>query len=276
MDIAFTKMHGLGNDFVVIDARQTGLQLTPEQSQFIAHRRFGVGCDQILVMQPAANAACFMQVINSDGTIDSICGNGIRCVASLLMAESSQDQVVIETKKGLHPIERTADGLIRVNMGQPLFEWDQVPLNAPQDTLHLIVPDMPQLPPGVTQSIGNPHTVFFVEDADAVPLAEWGEALENHPIFPERSNIEFCHIMGTDRIRMRVWERGSGITMACGSGACSVLVAAVRRGLVGRAAVVQLDGGELQIEWRGSDDQVYMTGPASEVFQGLIELPIKF
>lgn len=263
-------MHGLGNDFVVIDARQARLQLTPEQSRHIAHRRFGIGCDQILVMQPSDHAACFMQVINSDGTIDSICGNGIRCVAWLLMEESGQNQVVIETKKGLHPITRTPDNLIRVNMGQPLFNWDDVPLASPADTLQLIIPDMPQLPPGVTQSMGNPHTVFFVKDAEIVPLAEWGAALEIHPLFPERTNVEFCHIIGNDHIRMRVWERGSGITMACGSGACAVLVAAVRRGLTGRAATVQLDGGNLQIEWQQADDQVYMTGPANYVFSGQI------
>ncbi len=272
MKIPFKKMHGLGNDFVVIDARAENIPLTPAQSRAIADRKRGIGCDQLLVMKPASNQSAdfFMEVINSDGTVDSICGNGTRCVARLFMDETGRNTAKIETGAGILIAEDNNGNAVCVNMGQPQFTDAIIPMAGTHDTSNVTFNEFPELPSAVVVNMGNPHTVFFVPDAEAVDLAAIGPHLENHVFFPKRTNVEFCHIIDAHKIRMRVWERGTGITEACGSGASSVLVAAVRRGLVKDYAEIVLDGGNLHIEWRDSDNCVYMTGPTAFAFDGVI------
>ncbi|MDZ3836905.1 MAG: diaminopimelate epimerase [Rhodospirillales bacterium] len=269
--LPFLKMHGLGNDFVVLDARRKPLALNAGQVRAIADRRTGVGCDQLIVIEPpaAALADAFMRIRNADGGEVAACGNASRCVASLLMAEKNTEHVIIETAAGLLDAEARGDGLVGVDMGRVSFDWRDIPLSKPADTLHLDVAAGP-LRDGVAVNVGNPHAVYFVADAAAAPLEAVGPIIENHTMFPERTNVEVAEVLGPDRIRLRVWERGVGITRACGSGACATLVAAARRGLTGRSAEVVLDGGRLSIEWL-KDDHVLMTGPVATSFTGTID-----
>lgn len=269
--LPFVKMHGLGNDFVVVDARATPLALSAEQVRAIADRHTGVGCDQLIVIEPpaAALADAFMRIRNADGGEVAACGNASRCVASLLMAEKNTEHVIIETASGLLDAEARGDGLVSVDMGRVSFDWRDIPLSKPADTLHLDVAAGP-LRDGVAVNVGNPHAVYFVADAAAVPLEAVGPIIENHTMFPERTNVEAAEVLGPERIRLRVWERGVGVTRACGSGACATLVAAARRGLTGRDAEVVLDGGRLRIEWL-KDDHVLMTGPVATSFTGAID-----
>ena len=266
----FIKMHGLGNDFVVIDARQEPLALDDASAARIADRHRGVGCDQLLILEPPNNgrAETFLRIRNHQGFEVGACGNGTRCVADLLMAESGAETATIETAAGLLAAERAADGLISVDMGVPGTDWQAVPLAREMDTLHLDLARGPLADP-VGVSMGNPHAVFFVEDAEAIPLTELGEGLEHDPLFPERANIGVAALEGADRLRLRVWERGVGITLACGTGACAAAVAAHRRGLTGRRVAVRLDGGTLEIDWR-DDGRVFMTGPVATSFSGTL------
>ncbi len=268
--IPFKKMHGLGNDFVVLDARKSPIDLTPAQIVAVADRKRGVGFDQILVMEPSDKADFFMRVINSDGSADTVCGNGTRCVARLFFEETGKNKVAIDTMGGVVYAEEAGD-LVKVNMGQPRTKWQDMPIARDVDFKNLSFPEFPELPPAIVASVGLPHTVFFVENAEKVDVAGLGSKLEVHEIFPQRTNVEFCHIVGPHHIRMRVWERGAGITDACGSGACSVLVAAVQRGLMQDWAEIQMDGGSLHIEWRKSDNCVYMTGPTALAFSGFLD-----
>jgi diaminopimelate epimerase len=269
--LPFLKMHGLGNDFVVIDARRGPLALDRAQARGIADRRTGVGCDQLLVIEPARNrlADAFLRILNADGSEVEACGNGTRCVADLLMRENGRDHVVIETVAGLLDAEAATDGLVSVDMGEARLDWREIPLAKATDTLHLDLALGPLADP-VAVNVGNPHAVFFAPDAEAVDIAALGPVLERHPLFPERANIEVASLIGPDRLRMRVWERGVGITQACGTGACATLVAAARRKLTGRKAEVVLDGGSLAIEWL-PDNHIRMTGPVAVSFAG--ELP---
>lgn len=268
----FLKMHGLGNDFVVIDARHQPYAPDEAEVRAIADRKTGVGCDQFIVVEPAqdSRAAAFMRIRNADGSEVSACGNASRCVGWLLLEETGGDRIVFETAAGLLEAARAGDGLITVDMGPANLEWTAIPLAQPLDTLHLPID---QSYPGggvsdpVAVNMGNPHCVFFVDDADAVPVAGIGPGLEHHPLFPARTNVEFASVETPTRIRMRVWERGTGITRACGTGACATLVAAARRGLTGRTADVVLDGGTLTIAWR-DDGHVLMTGPVAVSFTG--------
>jgi diaminopimelate epimerase len=269
--LPFVKMHGLGNDFVVLDARAAPLALNAGQVRAIADRRTGVGCDQLIVIEPpaAALADAFMRIRNADGGEVAACGNASRCVASLLMAEKKTEHVIIETAAGLLDAEARGDGSVSVDMGRVSFDWRDIPLSKPADTLHLDVSAGP-LRDGVAVNVGNPHAVYFVADAAAVPLEAVGPIIENHTMFPERTNVEVAEVLGPERIRLRVWERGVGVTRACGSGACATLVAAARRGLTGRNAEVVLDGGRLSIEWL-KDDHVLMTGPVATSFTGTLD-----
>ncbi|CAA7612202.1 diaminopimelate epimerase [Magnetospirillum sp. UT-4] len=264
----FLKMHGLGNDFVVLDARGRDLGLTPERVRAVADRHTGIGCDQLIVVEAARSAVsdAWMTIYNPDGSEAGACGNATRCVAWLLMEDSGRDKVVIETRAGLLDAERRGERLVAVDMGPARLDWRDIPLAEPVDTLHLGITAGPLADP-VAVSMGNPHAVFFVDDAEAVDLAALGPGLERHPLFPERANIEIAQVLEPGRIRMRVWERSAGITMACGSGACATLVAAARRGLSGRQAEIVLDGGTLAIEWL-RDDHVLMTGPVALVASG--------
>lgn len=267
----FIKMHGLGNDFVVLDARARPFALDPARARAISDRHTGVGCDQLVVMEPPRDALAdvFMRIRNADGGEISACGNATRCVASVLMAETGRDHVVIQTNAGLLDAEATGDGRVAVDMGPARLDWRDIPLAKPQDTLRLdLVMGMLSGPCAV--NMGNPHAVFFVEDVEAVPLDAIGPMVERHALFPEYTNVEVVQVLDRAHLRMRVWERGTGITRACGTGACASAVAASRRGLAERSADVILDGGTLHIDWQG-DGHVLMTGPAAVSFRGTLD-----
>lgn len=271
----FLKMHGLGNDFAVFDARETALALDPATARAIADRRHGVGCDQVIVIAPATNGAdAAMRIFNSDGGEVESCGNAARCVAQLLMAETGGDIIRLETVGGPLVCSEGADGLVTVDMGAPRFDWKDVPLSSQVDTnlFNLAVDGVSVEASAV--SVGNPHCVIFVGDAENAPVAEVGPLIEHHPLFPQRANVEFATVVSRKRIRMRVWERGAGITQACGTGACATAVAAARRGLTDRVVDIELDGGVLRIEWRESDGHILMTGPAKLAFKGEIDLGV--
>ena len=269
MTIPFLKMHGLGNDFVVIDARTRPVPVTAAQARAIGDRRRGVGFDQLIVIEPAQDpgADIFIRILNPDGSEAGACGNATRCVASLV--GQGREQLVVQTIAGLLPCWLHDDGTVTVDMGPARLDWQQIPVAQACDTLHLPVAAGP-LTDGVGVNMGNPHAVHFVPDAEAVDLVQWGPQLERHPFFPERANIEVVSVTGPASLRMRVWERGAGITDACGSGACAVGVAAIRRGVVqGRRVSVALDGGVLAIEWR-ADGHVLMKGPVATSFAGTL------
>ena len=270
MTIPFIKMHGLGNDFVVIDSRSARAPLTADMVRAIADRRTGVGFDELMLLEPARSDGTdvFLRIYNADGTEAGACGNGTRCVASLIMDQGGTNEAVIETVAGKLQAKAQRNGMISVDMGAAKFDWRDIPLSRPQDTLHLDLA-LGSLSDPVAVNMGNPHAVFFVADADAVPLAELGLQLEHDPLFPERANIEIAQVLSPTRIRMRVWERGAGITRACGSGACATLVAAARRGLTQRHAELVVDGGSLWIDWR-DDGHVIMTGPVATSFSGVL------
>jgi diaminopimelate epimerase len=266
----FLKMHGAGNDFVVLDARSRPWDIDGEAARRLADRRTGIGCDQLIVVgsprQPGADA--FMTIFNPDGSEVSACGNATRCVAWMLMGETGSGYATIETRAGLLSAQAAGPNRVAVDMGPARLDWDQIPLARAMDTLHLPVSEGGLADP-VGVGMGNPHAVFFVPDAEAVPLSELGARLEHHALFPERCNIEAAQILGPERIRMRVWERGAGITLACGTGACATLVAAARRGLTGRKADIVLDGGVLTIEWL-DNGHVMMTGPVALAYTGTL------
>lgn len=266
--IAFFKMHGLGNDFVVLDRRRAAIALDAAAARALADRHRGIGCDQLILIetprQPAAQA--FMRIINADGSEAEACGNGVRCIARLIAEEIGDARVRLETPAGLLEAELLPDRRVAVDMGPARTDWRDIPLARDLDTSAVDLAAGPLSRP-VCTSIGNPHATFFVADADAVDLAALGPRLEHDPLFPERANIGVASLQGRARLRLRVWERGAGITLACGSGACAALVAAHRRGLTGRQATVALDGGDLDIDWR-EDGHVLMTGPATLAFEG--------
>ncbi len=271
MTIPFRKMHGLGNDFVVLDARAAALPIDATAATAIGDRHRGIGCDQIIIMEPPGiGADVFMRIRNPDGSEAGACGNATRCVASLVGAESGRREVVVRTIAGNLACTLHDDGTVTALMGTPRTEWQDVPLAHVQDTLHLPLQRGPLADPAAC-SMGNPHATFFVADLDRIPLAELGPSLEHDPIFPERANIGVVEVVSREKIRLRVWERGVGLTLACGSGACAALVNAARRGLTGRRAVVELPGGTLTIDWR-DDGQVAMTGPVSTAFTGSLDL----
>ncbi|MCP5366188.1 MAG: diaminopimelate epimerase [Hyphomicrobiales bacterium] len=268
--VTFRKMHGLGNDFVVLDARAAPLPLSAAQAAAIADRRTGVGCDQLIVLEPPRDslADVFMRIRNTDGSEAEACGNATRCVASLLMAETGHGHAVVQTVAGLLDAEAHGEQ-VTVDMGPARLDWRDIPVSDAIDTLHLGIEAGPLKDP-VGVNMGNPHAVFMVDDAAAVALEVYGPQVERHPLFPEFTNVEAVQVLAPDRIRMRVWERGVGVTRACGSGACAALVATARRGLTGRRATVVLDGGPLVIEWL-PDGHVTMTGPVSTSFTGTLD-----
>lgn len=270
--IPFVKMHGLGNDFVVFDGRRDPavLDLDDATAARIADRKLGVGCDQLIVIEPARDdlADAFMRIRNNDGGEVEACGNATRCVANIVMGELGRKDVIIETVVGLLDANGLTDGRVTVDMGQVKLDWRDIPLSEAVDTNHIPLSLGPLSDP-VGVNVGNPHAVFFVDDAEAIDIEKFGPVLEHHEMFPERANIEVCSIVGENQIRMRVWERGVGVTRACGTGACAVGVAAARRGLTGRKTEIILDGGNLTIEWL-PDDHVLMTGPVATSFSGFL------
>ncbi len=272
----FIKMHGLGNDFVVIDARQQPLSIGAPGARALADRHTGVGFDQLITIEPASDsrAAAFMRIHNADGGEVSACGNATRCVARLLFEQGAETEVVLETSGGLLTARQAGNAsnggnLYTVDMGPARDGWQDIPLASKCDTNHLPLARGPLNDP-VGVNVGNPHVVFFVGDAEAITLDKLGPELEHDPLFPERANIGIAQIIDTGALRLRVWERGVGLTQACGTGACAAAVAANRRGLTGRKVRVQLDGGDLSIEWL-ADGHVTMTGPASVSFTGVFD-----
>jgi diaminopimelate epimerase len=265
MATPFVKMHGLGNDFVVFDARARALPtLSADAVRRLADRHTGIGCDQLIVIEPAHDGGDVrMLIFNPDGGEVEACGNASRCVAQLV------GRARVETAGGVIEVAPDGDGA-KVDMGVPRFEWDAIPLAYPMDTLDMPVGwDSLERPSAV--NVGNPHVVFFVEDIAAHPLSILGPRIENDPLFPERINVNLAQLIGPDRLRLQVWERGAGLTQACGTGACATAVSAMRRGLTDRNVQVELPGGTLNIEWR-ADDHILMTGPATTSFRGEVDL----
>ncbi len=260
--LPFRKMHGAGNDFVVIDSRgRAGAVVTPALARALGDRNRGVGFDQLAEIRDSDQADFALDFWNNDGTRAGACGNATRCVSDLVMRGLGRDSVTLVTARGGLSAVRLADGRVSVNMGHPQRDWAEVPLAREVDVMHLPLPGDP-----VAVGMGNPHCVMFVADAEAVDLPALGPVYEHDPLFPQRTNVEFASLTGPDRLRMRVWERGAGITLACGSGACATAVAAHLRGLTGRHVLLDLDGGVLEIDWRA--DGVWMSGPVAHVFDG--------
>lgn len=259
--ISFIKMHGLGNDFVVLDGRDTALpEMTVQAARAIADRRTGIGCDQVIVLEQSEAHDFRLRFFNSDGSEVGACGNGSRAVALLHGAPA-----VIETDGGLLTLE-PLEGSARVDMGEPRFDWDAIPLAYPMDTVSMPV-GWDDLTAPMAVNVGNPHVIFFVDDTDAVPLETLGPVIEHDPLFPERVNVNVASLAGPDHLRLRVWERGAGLTRACGTGACATAVAAIRRGLVQSPVTVSLPGGDLVIAWQPGGT-IVMSGPATEAFRG--------
>lgn len=264
--IPFLKMQGLGNDFVVLDARKTALPVL--DWRLLADRQFGVGCDQVIVLEPSTAADVRMRIFNADGSEVASCGNASRCVGWLVAQERKTSQVRIETKAGVIFAEVAGDQ-VTVDMGKPRLNWQEIPLSKDVDTLHLPL-KLEMLADPVGVSMGNPHAVFFVPDANAVNLARLGPVLEHDALFPQRANIGVAQIIDRSTILLRVWERGAGLTLACGTGACAALVAAARRGLSERKATIELPGGSLAIHWN-ENDHVLMAGGVATSFEGTFD-----
>ncbi len=257
--LPFMKMHGLGNDFVVVDARMRAVPLSAALVIAIADRHKGVGYDQLAVIEASDQADAHLVFYNADGSTSAACGNATRCIARHIMDETGKTELHLTTDRGDLYARDAGDGLTSVNMGQPQLTWDEVPLAQAVDTLELPIEGTP-----TATGMGNPHCTFFVEDAEAVDLAARGAATEHHPLYPERTNVQFASVIGKDHLRMRVWERGVGVTLASGSSSCATAVAAARRGLTGRKVQIELDGGTIWIDWR--EDGVWMTGATMHVF----------
>ena len=262
-DLPFVKMHGLGNDFVILESRGGPVRANPALARAVGDRHRGVGFDQMAEVLDSDAADLALTFWNVDGSPAGACGNATRCVAAREMALTGRDRVAIETAGGILRAERDADGVVRVNMGAPRFDWHQVPLAREIDTLALPLPGSP-----VAVGMGNPHCVTFVADVAAIDLPRVGPVLEHDPLFPDRTNVEFAEVRADGTIRLRVWERGTGITLACGTGACATAVAAARRGLTGRSVRIELDGGWLSLDWR--DDGIWMAGATAHVFDGVL------
>jgi diaminopimelate epimerase len=269
--VPFVKMHGLGNDFVVLDARQKPLHCDEVQARKIADRHTGVGCDQLIILEPPRDprAELFMAIHNADGGMVEACGNATRCVADLVMREQKSTSATIETAVGLVAAHVAGRQRVGVDMGEPATVWRDIPLTRECDTEHVPLALGPLRDP-VATSMGNPHVTFFVSDLAAVDIASLGPRLEHDALFPHRANIGVAQILSASRLQLRVWERGAGLTKACGTGACAALVAAARRGLTRRHAEIVVDGGTLDIEWR-ADNHVIMTGPVAVSFTGTLD-----
>jgi diaminopimelate epimerase len=271
--IRFRKMNGLGNDFVVLDARARALTLSPDAVRAIADRKEGIGCDQIVALEPSRKADAFMRIWNADGGEVGACGNAARCVAALLAGERGVPRVSIETESGVIGATVNDDGSVTIDMGAPRFAWNEIPLAKPFDDTNAIALDStgdPALGSPSAVNVGNPHCLFFVADVGAHDLARLGPKLEHHPLFPERANISLVQVLGPTHLKLRTWERGAGLTRACGTGACAAGVAAARRELSGRKVTVSLPGGDLLIEWRTSDGHILMTGPYALDYEGTL------
>ena len=264
--ISFMKMHGLGNDFVIVDSRGPGPLISEEMARRLGNRHLGVGFDQLAVISDSPQADVALTFFNADGSTAGACGNATRCVAQYEMQRLGRTTLSLITERGILQA-RQQGALVSVNMGHPMLNWDDVPLAREMDTLHLPLEGQP-----TATGMGNPHCTFFVENADAIDLAQLGPKFEHDPLFPERTNVQFAHVLGENCLRMRVWERGVGVTLASGSSSCATAVAAARLGLTGPKIEIQLDGGSIHIDWR--EDGVWMTGATMHVFDG--QLTVQF
>ena len=264
--ISFMKMHGLGNDFVIVDSRGPGPLISEEMARRLGNRHLGVGFDQLAVISDSPQADVALTFFNADGSTAGACGNATRCVAQYEMQRLGRTTLSLITERGILQA-RQQGALVSVNMGHPMLNWDEVPLAREMDTLHLPLEGQP-----TATGMGNPHCTFFVENADAINLAQLGPKFEHDPLFSERTNVQFAHVLGENRLRMRVWERGVGVTLASGSSSCATAVAAARLGLTGPTVEIQLDGGSIHIDWR--EDGVWMTGATMHVFDG--QLTVQF
>jgi diaminopimelate epimerase len=263
--LEFMKMHGLGNDFVVIDSRGRSSVVTREMAQYLGDRRRGVGFDQLAEITDFSDTDIALTFWNSDGSVAGACGNATRCVADYVMQGNGTSNLLIKTARGVLAAEMDTQRMVCVNMGQPQLVWEDVPLAQEVDTLHLPLAGDP-----AAAGMGNPHCVFFVEDVAAVDVETEGSKIEHHALFPKKTNVEFVQVKTRSAARMRVWERGTGITLACGSGACAAVVCGHRRGLFDRKVTLELDGGKLMIDWR--DDGVWLSGGTTFVFDGVLPL----
>ncbi|WP_295638717.1 diaminopimelate epimerase [Novosphingobium sp.] len=272
MRIPFRKMHGLGNDFVVIDRRDAALAawpaMTGTRAAALADRQTGIGCDQVIVLEPSAVARVRMRIFNPDGGEVESCGNATRAVGMLLAGQTGAAETTIETGGGLLTA-RVDEAGIAVDMGAPRFDWDAIPLAYAMDTLHMPV-GWEDLSDPTAVNVGNPHVVCVVADAQAVDLARLGPQIETDPLFPSRINVNVLNLAGPDHIRLRVWERGAGLTRACGTGACASAVVAIRRKLVASPVRVSLPGGDLTIAW-APGGSITMSGPATLAFEGTFD-----
>ena len=276
MTHAFVKMNGAGNDFVVVMALDTPFAPTEDQVRALSDRRTGEGFDQLIAIEPSSTADAFMRVWNADGSMVETCGNALRCVGWMLMSADGSDRVVIDTAGGPAVATRAGDHQVTVDMGAPRLDWTQVPLSEEMDTRNIELQvgpiDAPLLHTPGAVSMGNPHVVFFTDRQDDGFVTGSGSLVEHHPLFPEGVNVGFANVLSPDRIRLRVWERGAGLTKACGTGACAALVATARRGLTDRKAVVVVDGGELTIDWDEPSGHVFMTGPVEIERTGVLAI----
>lgn len=259
--LPFMKMHGLGNDFVVIDERVLGTVVDEALAVAMADRHMGIGFDQLATIHEGRNSDLHLVFWNSDGSQSAACGNATRCIARWEMDRTGKSALTITTDRGILFAEDAGDGLTSVNMGPPQLNWDEIPLAREMDTLSLPIDGAP-----TATGMGNPHCTFFVDNAEAVDLTTFGPTIEHHPLYPQRTNVQVATVVGTDHIRMRVWERGAGLTLASGSSSCATAVAAARRGLTGRKVRIDLDGGTLHIDWR--EDGVWMIGGTMHVADG--------
>jgi diaminopimelate epimerase len=274
--VHFRKMNGLGNDFVVLDARNRALAIDEAKARAIADRTTGIGCDQLIVLEPSKTADVRMQIWNNEGFEVESCGNASRCIGDLLFNELHKDRATIDTKGGFLVAEKAGNGLVRIDNGAPRFDWNDIPLSEKfHDTRHIELQvgpiDAPLIHSPSVVNVGNPHCIFWVKDLDAVDLGKVGPMLEHHPLFPQRANITLARVDAKDHATIRVWERGAGLTRACGTAACAVMAAGFRIRVLGPKATVSLPGGDLFMERRESDGHILMTGPVSYDFEG--ELP---
>ena len=260
--VPFMKMHGLGNDFVVIDERDGAGRVTDALVMAMADRHRGVGFDQLAVITQRGNADAHLTFYNADGSTSGACGNATRCIARHLMVETGKTALTLTTDHGTLLAKDAGRGLTAINMGHPQLDWRDIPLAQDVDIDALPIDGAP-----LATGMGNPHCTFFVDDADAINLEARGADIEHHPLYPQRTNVQFAHLIGDNHLRMRVWERGVGVTLASGSSSCATAVAAHRKGLTGRSVQIDLDGGTIHIDWR--DDGVWMTGPTAHVFTGV-------
>ncbi|MBA2840306.1 diaminopimelate epimerase [Methanococcus maripaludis] len=275
----FTKMHGLGNDYIYVDAISQKIENPNEISKFVSDRHFGIGSDGLVLILPSDKADFKMRMFNSDGSEAEMCGNAIRCVGKFVYDKKMTDKstITIETLAGIKVLEMTVENgkvvLVKVDMGEPILKAEEIPvLSEKHPVIDEEITAKDYCYKFTCVSMGNPHAITYIENVGEFPLEKIGPLFEIHEKFPRKTNVEFVELIDKNTVKMRVWERGAGETLACGTGACAVLVASVLKGYVGRKSTIKLLGGDLTIEWNEFDNHIYMTGPATTVFEGEIDI----